>query len=263
VVAPPISGVIDDSVYLPEEAEGAEIGFKSTLLGGNLQLNMAYYDTDYTNLQVSVFVAEGAGFFLTTNAAAAETKGLEWDGRWAVSDNFFLGFTGSSSEATYTDYAGAECNSYQDKIWTIVDTTPATPGLCRQDLTGVRISNHPEWTLGLQPEYTFALGNRFVGTLGANLFFSDGYELAATSQGDPISFIDDWYRLDVRFAVAPDDGNWQVALYARDLTDERVAYGSGVRNFQSRTRLIDYDAGAYTADRGRRVGIQLNYFFGQ
>jgi outer membrane receptor protein involved in Fe transport len=263
VVAPPIGGSIDDSVYLPEEAEGAEIGFKSTLLDGNLQLNMAYYDTDYTNLQVSVFIAEGAGFFLTTNAAAAETKGFEWDGRWAAGENFFLGFTGSLAEATYTDYQGAECNSYQDKLWTIVDTTPATPGLCRQDLTGVRISNHPEWTLGLQPEFTFGLGSNYLGTLSLNLFFSDGYELAATSQQDPISFIDDWHRLDVRFAVGPESGNWQLALYARDLTDERVAYGAGLNNFQSRTRLIDHDAGGYTADRGRRVGIQFNYFFGQ
>jgi outer membrane receptor protein involved in Fe transport len=263
VVAPPIGGSIDSSVYLPEEAEGSEIGFKSTLLDGNLQFNLAYYDADYTNLQVSVFVAEGAGLFVTTNAAAAETKGFEWDGRWALGDSFFLGFTGSKAEATYTDYAGAECNSLQDKIWTIVDNTPATPGLCRQDLSGVRISNHPEWTFGLQPEYTFALGENFVGTLSANLFFSDGYELAPTSQGDPISFIDDWHRLDARFAVGPEDGDWQIALYARDLTDERVPYNAGARNFQSRSRLIDYDAGAYTADRGRRVGIQFNYLFGQ
>ncbi len=127
----------------------------------------------------------------------------------------------------------------------------------------MRISNHPAWTFGLQPEYTIALGDNFVGTLSANLFFSDGYELAATSSGDPISFIDDWHRLDARFGVGPEEGNWQIALYARDLTDERVPYGVGVRNFQSRTRRIDYDAGAYTADRGRRVGIQFNYFFGQ
>jgi outer membrane receptor protein involved in Fe transport len=262
VVAPPIGGSIDDSVYLPEEAEGAEVGFKATLLDGNLQFNMAYYDTDYTNLQVSVFIAEGAGFFLTTNAAAAETTGFEWDGRWAVSDNFLLGFNGSLAEATYTDYAGAECNSLQDKLWQ-VDTTPATLGLCRQDLSGVRISNHPEWTLGLQPEYTFDMGETFVGTFSANLVFSDGYELAATSQQDPIGFIDSWHRLDARFAVAPRDGDWQIALYARDLTDERIAYGAGVNNFQSRSLLIAHDAGSYTADRGRRVGVQFNYFFGQ
>jgi outer membrane receptor protein involved in Fe transport len=262
VVAPPIGGSIDDSVYLPEEAEGGEVGFKTVLLNDRLQFNMAYYDTDYTNLQVSVFIAEGAGFFLTTNAAAAETKGFEWDGRWAPSDRFLLGFSGSLAEATYTDYEGAECNSLQDKLWR-VDTSPATPGLCRQNLSGVRISNHPEWTLGLQPRYEFDLGTNFIGTLSGNVFFSDGYELAATSQQDPISFIDDWYRVDALFAVAPQSGSWQVGLYARDLTDERVAYGAGQNNFQSRSGLIDHDAGSYTADRGRRVGIQFDYFFGQ
>jgi hypothetical protein len=107
------------------------------------------------------------------------------------------------------------------------------------------------------------MGETFVGTFSANLVFSDGYELAATSQQDPIGFIDSWHRLDARFAVAPRDGDWQIALYARDLTDERIAYGAGVNNFQSRSLLIAHDAGSYTADRGRRVGVQFNYFFGQ
>ena len=50
--------VITDSIYQPEQAEGYELGIKSTLLDGNLQFNLAYYDTDYTTLQVSVFIVD-------------------------------------------------------------------------------------------------------------------------------------------------------------------------------------------------------------
>lgn len=259
VVAPPIGGTIDDSVYQPEEAEGIELGFKASLLDDSLELNMAYYDTDFTNLQVSVFIAEGAGFFLTTNAAAAVSEGIEWDGRWAISDNFLLGFNGSIADAKFTDYNGAECNSLDDKLWAL---DPNTTGPCRADISGVALGNSPDWTFGLQPQYSFELGANYRATLSANLFFSDGYELAATPQNDPLSFIDSWHRLDAQFTVSPLDGNWNVGLYARDLTDERVWVGAGQNNFQSRTLLLDHDPGGVTAERGRRVGVQFNYFFG-
>jgi outer membrane receptor protein involved in Fe transport len=262
VVAPPIGGSVDQSIYQPEEAEGIELGFKSTLLDGQLEFNLAYYDTDYTNLQVSVFIVDSAhpqGFFNTTNAAAANSAGFEWDGRWAVTDNFILGFNGSLAEGEFTDYSGAECNSLDDKLW---DLDPNTSGDCRQDLSGVALGNFPEWTLGLQPQYAFDLGNSFRGTLSGNVFFSDGYEMSATPQADPLSIIGSWHRVDLNFTVAPMDGNWEIGVYARDLTDEKVWIGAGQNNFQSRTIRLDYDPGTVTTERGRRVGVQFNYLFG-
>jgi len=262
VVAPPIGGSVDQSIYQPEEAEGVELGFKSTLANGRLELNVAYYDSDYTNLQVSVFIVDAnnpQGFFNTTNAAAAESKGFEFDGRWAITDNFLLGFNGSIADGQFTDYNGAECSSLDDKLWNL---NPNTSGECRQDLSGVNLGNFPEWTLGLQPQLSFELGGNYQATLTGNLFFSDGYEMSATPQFDPISIIDSFHRVDLNFVVGPVDGNWEVGLYARDLTDERNVLGGGQNNFQSRTLNVDYDAGSRTIERGRRVGVQFNYYFG-
>ena len=262
VVAPPIGGSVDQSIYQPEEAEGTEIGFKSFLADGQLELNVAYYDTDYTNLQVSVFIVDAnnpQGFFNTTNAAAAQSKGFEFDGRWAITDNFLLGFNGSIADGTFTDYQGAECNSLDDKLW---DLDPNTTGPCRQDLSGVDLGNFPEWTVGLQPTFTFNLGGNYQAVLTGNLFFSDGYEMSATPQFDPISIIDSFHRFDLNFAVGPVDGNWEIGLYARDITDEQNVLGGGQNNFQSRTVNVDFDAGSRTIERGRRVGVQFNYYFG-
>ena len=261
VVAPPIGGSVDQSIYQPEEAQGYEVGFKSTLLDDRLEFNLAYYDTDYTNLQVSVFIVDDAhpqGFFNTTNAAAAVSDGFEFDGRWALTDNFLLGFNGTIAEGKFTDYNGAECSSLDDKLW---DLDPNNSGDCRQDLSGVALGNFPEWTFGLQPQLTFGLGNSFEGRLTGNLFWSDGYEMSATPQFDPLSIIGSWKRFDLNFSFGPTDGNWDIGVYARDLTDEKLWLGAGQNNFQSRTILVDYDAGSVTTDRGRRVGLQFNYYF--
>ena len=124
------------------------------------------------------------------------------------------------------------------------------------------LGNFPDWTFGLAPQWTFNLGSNYEARLTGNLFWSDGYEMSATPQFDPLSIIDSWSRVDLEFSVGPVDGNWDIGLYARDLTDEKVWIGAGQNNFQSRTARVDYDPGSVTTDRGRRIGLQLNYRFG-
>lgn len=262
VVAPPIGGSVDQSIYFPEEAEGVEVGIKSTFADGSVEFNVAYFDTDYTNLQTSVFLVDDnnpQGVFVTANAGGANSSGFEFDGRWAITDNFRLGFSGSLGDAQYTDYPAAECNSRQDKEWRL---DPTTSGPCRQSLTGVALPNFPDWTLGLSPTWSFAMGSGWSATLSGNIFFSDGYELAATPTLDPLNFIDSWQRVDLNLTMGPTDANWELGFYARDLTDERVWISAGASSFQHRTRRVDHDAGVVTAERGRRVGVQFNYFFG-
>jgi outer membrane receptor protein involved in Fe transport len=95
VMSPPVGGGLPNPFsFAPEFAEGYEIGLKSRLADNRLELNAALYKTDYTDLQVTVFIS-AIGRFITTNAAEAHTQGFEFDGRWAVSDAFTLGFAGA------------------------------------------------------------------------------------------------------------------------------------------------------------------------
>jgi hypothetical protein len=90
------------------------------------------------------------------------------------------------------------------------------------DLAGIDLPNTPRWQLTLAPEYRFDAGNYQV-RIGANMLFSDGYILS--TNGDPLHAVDDYDRIDLRFALAPTDGNWEIAVYGRDVTDERVTIG--------------------------------------
>ncbi|WP_275228094.1 TonB-dependent receptor [Novosphingobium album (ex Liu et al. 2023)] len=70
-----------------EKAEAYELGFKSQLLDRRLTLNGAVFLTKYDDLQVQVFTGIAP---VTKNAASAEIRGLELEGRFAPGGGWFV-----------------------------------------------------------------------------------------------------------------------------------------------------------------------------
>src|SRR5688572_8713359 len=207
VMSPPVGGGLPNPFsFAPEFAEGYEIGVKSRLADNRLELNAAAYRTDYTNLQVTVFIS-AIGRFITTNAAEAHTQGIELDGRWAVTDTFTLGFAGAfGSEAVYDSYDGASCNSLEAK---------SVPPPCRADRSGVSLPYAPDWTFSFNPDYRAMIGSNFELMVGANIRFSDGYWISDNE--DPRNEVGSFERVDLRVGLRPRDGRWEAAIYGRDL----------------------------------------------
>ncbi|HEY3517510.1 MAG TPA: TonB-dependent receptor, partial [Gammaproteobacteria bacterium] len=252
VMSPPVGGGLPDPFsFAPEFAEGYELGAKSRLADNRLELNAALYRTDYTDLQVTVFIS-AIGRFITTNAAEAHTQGVELDGRWAATDNFTLGFAGAfGSEAVYDSYDGASCNSLEAK---------SVPPPCRADRSGVSLPYAPDWTFSFNPDYRAMIGSNFELMVGANIRFSDGYWISDNE--DPRNEVGSFERVDLRVGLRPRDGRWEAAIYGRDLTDERLTVG-GQPDFQHKTTDPTlYDAFGNTRERGRRYGVQVSYNFG-
>ena len=71
--------------------------------------------------------------------------------------------------------------------------------------------------------------------------------------GDPLATAPNWHRLDLRLAIAPENGQWEVALYGRDVTDERRTNSNSFR-FLSGSRDLIHDAGGPGRERGARYG---------
>lgn len=250
VMSPAIGGRVPDPfTYLPEFAEGVELGYKSLLANDSLELNVAVYDVDYTNLQVSIFLSE-EGRFVTGNAAQAHTTGIEIDGRWAATDNFTLGFAAALNEAEFDRYDAADCNSLDAKL-------RGTP--CFNDLAGHPLAISPDYTVSLMPQYNFQIGE-MQAYFSAMMMFSDGYDLGFDF--DPLDLVPSHHRLDLRLGFSPPNSNWEIALYGRDVTDERLKVGN-TGDFQNKS--IDqtiFDAGGNARQRGSRWGIQASYSFG-
>jgi hypothetical protein len=101
--------------------------------------------------------------------------------------------------------------------------------------------------------------NGFDISIGANMVWSDGFSIAGVT-GDPLSEAAEWMRIDLRLAIAPVDGKWELAVYGRDVTDERRQH-TNAYSFLSRSLAPVYDAGGIGRERGARYGVQLRVLF--
>ena len=175
-----------------------EVGLKGQPLD-NLQMSVAVFYTDYSDLPYQVSEAlPGAGFD-TRNIFVDQTSiGFEWEGTWLVTDAFrihsTLGYIDADADAQVTDPT---------------DPPPAAVA----PLT-------PELTFSLSPEYSFALGG---GTVTARADYTFRDDMYGEPSADPSRFtqIDSRDLLNFDITYEPTDGDWSVSAYGRNVTDER------------------------------------------
>ena len=91
--------------YNPEIIKAYEVGFKSSLAGGRIRLNMAswYYDYDGLQLQIATDISTA-----TVNAAGAKIKGLEGDFSALITDELTLDLGATYVDGKYTNFKNAQ-----------------------------------------------------------------------------------------------------------------------------------------------------------
>jgi len=139
-----------------EEVLSYEVGFKSTLAGGNLQLNGAAFFSTIDDYQVSIF--DGATAFFVQNAAEVETTGIEIDLKWAATDNFLVSFSGSYLDAIYSSFPNAPCFAGTDENNRGDCIGRGTPDAFR-DASGETNIFSPEFSFNLNLEIHCLLGS--------------------------------------------------------------------------------------------------------
>ena len=218
------AGNIDDFLFAPETAKGGEIGVKSTLLDGQARLNGTFYWYRFDDLQVDFFNAPVFAF-TTLNAGKARTRGFELDGEFAPS--FLAGFSLRSSvaynDAEYRDFV-APCWGGQTPLQgcnLIVPGTAATPG---QDISGQPTTVAPEWSASYGVAYEGEAGMLRYGAALEGLYSGD---YLASTIASPVTARDSYATLNLSAHVGTADGMWDLALIARNLTNEVIVNGGG------------------------------------
>jgi iron complex outermembrane receptor protein len=167
-----------------------EVGLKGQPLD-SLQMSIAVFYTDYSDLPYQVSTTSGGGF-VTTNLIVDQTSmGVEWEGLWQAADWFRLQTTLGYIDA---DVKGAGPTT----------VAPLTP----------------ELTASVSPEFTFPVGDGNL-TLRADWSYRDAM------YGEPSSLPGRFTRIDSRDLInfdvtyEPFEGGWSVSAYGRNVTDER------------------------------------------
>jgi len=206
---------VADWEFEDEEVTGYEIGLKSSFAGGRGQTSIAYFDSDYDDLQVTTF--DGVARFAVGNAAAYTAEGIEADGRWRVTEHLTLSGSLAWIDAEFEDYEGATCNAR----FALLNPVEAADGCSK---TGLTPSNTPEWSGNLVVDYMKPFSNNlaFRATLDVN--YEDEYDTEPTKE---VGLVQDAYtKFNLRLALESD--NWTFAVLGRNLSDEDVLEFSGI-----------------------------------
>ncbi len=233
----------DNFFYDQEEAKTFELGAKMTLLDGAAELNIAAYQTDYSDMQVSVF--DGALGFAVLNAGEATVRGLEMEGRWRASESLTLTSSLAYLDFEWTDFAEGPCPA--------VGTQPlSASGSGNCDFKGYENIHTPEWTFNLGAQHVYPLSGSLELRSAIDANFKDNHytsgNLDSRQEQHALTLFN------ARVALASTDDSWQVAITGKNLTDQEVmTYGANV--LQSGTGL------ASTVMRPRTIAVEGSYRF--
>lgn len=177
----PPSSLAAIAAVSPEEVTAYEGGLKIARNGINF--NAAVYHYDYTNIQVSSFVA-GAATTRLQNAASAKITGIDGDLSVVVSDNLRLTASAAYTHARYRDFNGAIALLPSA---TINPVNGATDGNVQSNVvaSGNSMVRQPDYTFSLGANYTLPVGASKVELSGNTYFNGSFYWDAANTQKEP------------------------------------------------------------------------------
>ena len=249
--------------YDDENATSYEIGGKHTLLDGAMNLNWAYFNSEYKDQQVSTFVGLG---FVVTNAATTDVQGLEVDMTWQATDNLRLGANFAVMDGSYGSFPGAGCTAQQASdllgLGTLtVDSPISSSGACSakfkgdgsqagsgQDLAGGQVGTDYNGTVFA--DYIKPTASGLVWFSSIDINFTDGYFM--TGDLDPIDFHEGFEKFNIRTGLRGE--NWTAMLYGKNITDKETATGAYDVPLAAGTH------GQYTSE-GAVWGARLSYSF--
>lgn len=195
-----------------EEATNYEVGGKFKL-GPAIELNATAFFTKFDDLQISIF--DGILGFNVGNAASSEVKGLELDGRWAVTNNVRLSGGAALTDFEFTDFQNGQCYGTQARDGS--DTRfDATTGFC--DYSGLKNNLVSDFTGNATMDWNATVFNDYELTGLTTLLYKSSYNASQTQ--DPAGVQDGYVKLDARLGFGPQDGPWEIAVLGKNLTDE-------------------------------------------
>ncbi|MGP1281589.1 MAG: TonB-dependent receptor [Parasphingopyxis sp.] len=184
-------------IYDPEIVVSYEAGLRTTLLDRRVQFNATAFLYDYSDLQVFTFTAGGLQFI--ENASDARISGLEFELQALVTDNFEVGGSLGLLDSEYRNF------------------TRQVGGVV-EDLSGNRLTGAPNTQFNVYGRYTlptdigdFTLRGDFTYT--GNRFYDERQLRELSSEGATTN-------LDMRFSWTSIDERIELAVWAKNLTDE-------------------------------------------
>ena len=213
----------------PEKVSSTEIGAKSEFFGRRLRANLALFDTDYNDVQLTVF--ENLGAPVTLNAGDAKIKGAELELAATPVNGLELSYSLALLDAKYTRIRQSPAIVVTpEQAITTATKLPKTPRSVNSVALDYRLAV-PHGSLRWHADWRF-VGNTFNDAQNSPFLYQRSYSLGNASVG-----------------FAPESQKWSLRLFVDNLTDRRYIvsgdsnYGIGFHEAEfNRPREFGLDA---------------------
>ncbi|MET0360157.1 MAG: TonB-dependent receptor [Sphingobium sp.] len=201
--------------YAPDSLWNYEAGVKSSWLRNKLVVNIAAFQIDWDNMQVSGRTADGLFSFLT-NAGKARIRGGEAD--ITVRPLRGLSLTGAAG------YLDAHLTADQSNSSVLVTATTGR--------AGDPIPNTPEWTASASAEYSWPLSDQLDGLLRADFAYTGRMQSSFRTADPYFTTSGNYSSLNLRAGIERE--KWGLYLFCQNVADvvgtTAVSSGLGYSN---------------------------------
>jgi iron complex outermembrane receptor protein len=287
------AGFINNPPMFENEAvDSYEVGYKTTLFG-RVQLSSSVFYYDYTDIQLPLPVlarctTPGDPSSCTivnsfVNLPSGESKGLELEANWAVTDNLSAVLSYGYLDATIKDALAPGSLGYSNPVDPAAILRNAKPIASipggrdtnytyletrTQDISGNKLNDVPEHKVAANVNYTFnfdAGGDLTLSASGVwrDSSYSDVFETEESK-------LPSYTTVSARIIWNNSSNNFTVMVYGTNLTDEesvdganttRVRTGAATSNATANPDGAAYFPG-YNIGPPREFGLELQYRMG-
>lgn len=232
-----------DLVYDPEEAIAHELGLKILAMQGQLQFEMAVFNSNYSNLQQNSNRGDDGIITGATirNIAKAEANGVELNAKYHFNQHLSLSLMASWLDANFVDYQGADCTRLQSVVsrTDVAAQFGATRNgqACSQNLSGADMHMAPDFSGFTEVEYIFEPVADYQLLSGVQWFYSDGF--FTSPHADPLRYQPHFNKLNLHATLRPNNANWQLSFVMKNLTDKLTSRQLGQDGNAAVSGLID------------------------
>ena len=223
--------------YDPEYVKNYEVGLKMMLADNRVRLNLAAFQMDYDDMQVTAVAPFGLIGAATTkdNLGDAQIRGFEAELTAAITENFVV---------------NASLGILDDKIKSVTGGTLVSGSFTITKDNDLPMT--PDYSGSLGAQYTFNLGNIGQLVARADYAFKDDYYTRIENIKETEET--NYQVLNASLRYLSPDQRWEVGLWGRNVTDE--VYYKARRIFESLGTTFG------TPVRPRTVYATVQYNFG-
>lgn len=240
----------------PEEVTAYEVGLKSTIAGGKVQLNVAAYLNEYRDMHAQSFIflpGSTAVSEFTENGGEVDAQGLEVELRWVPDENWNISANLALMDAEFGEYNVSKVAGLGDLGGRQDLDDPAAPLL---SLKGWTPALSPDVTIAAQVGYDFMLnGGGVITPFLQSTYTSEysGHDINVFGQ-----FQEAHTKSDLRLIWTSASSRTQVQAFVLNIEDEAVLNRVVVFNPGARPELASLQA-HYNMPRTWGVSATFNF----